>query len=432
MTNKMYLMEPLMTLRGIEVSHFMKQVRSSKKNLWAGLAKASLFVGGVATMVIAGCAGSGSKLANSVLNVAGPNVYSSTYVVLGYNDLGMHCMNNDFSEMCVLPPANTLRATVLKKGSEPNIITSGLNVSYSLIGNTTSVNKTNFWQWAPKLFGVNLAPNMGLFGYGMSGNMTATADKDYIAQGIPATQIQDNGTDDAYNLAQINVTRNGTLVAATAPVVPVSWEMSCNKCHNKPGMSLAQDILRTHDKLHRGSLHLQTPVLCAKCHSDNALGAPGKPGVSSLSSAMHTAHSTRMGNMTPQEACYSCHPGPNTQCLRDVHKTKGMTCVSCHGGMSAVGNPARKPWIDEPRCGSCHNVRGHEYEQPGKLYRDSVGHNGVKCIACHGSPHVIAPSENAKDNIQAIGLQGHAGTINTCTVCHTRTPSEPFNHTRSD
>jgi hypothetical protein len=26
------------------------------------------------------------------------------YVVLGYNDLGMHCMQQDFSEMMILPP----------------------------------------------------------------------------------------------------------------------------------------------------------------------------------------------------------------------------------------------------------------------------------------------------------------------------------------
>ena len=33
---------------------------------------------------------------------------TSSYVVLGYNDLGMHCMNQDFSQLCILPPFNTL------------------------------------------------------------------------------------------------------------------------------------------------------------------------------------------------------------------------------------------------------------------------------------------------------------------------------------
>lgn len=384
-----------------------------------------------AALIIYGCAGGGGELRTASL-ASDPNVFASSYVVLGYNDLGMHCMNEDFSEICILPPANTLRAQVIKRADSPDITTSDVVVNYSIPGNTTSANKTNFWTYAPKLFGVKLALNMGLFGYGMSGRMNKTTEKDFIAQGIPITQIQDDGTNQPYNLAQINVTKNGQLVAATAPVVPVSWEMSCNQCHNTPGISVAEDILRKHDKKVRGGIRMKKPVLCASCHADPALGAPGKPGVSTLSSAMHKSHAPRTANMSTEAACYSCHPGPQTQCFRDVHKSNGMNCTSCHGSMTAVGNPTRKPWVDEPRCGNCHNVPGHQYEQPGKLFRDSVGHNGVKCIACHGSPHVIAPSTEARDNVQAIGLQGHAGTINTCSVCHTRQPEHAFNHTPGD
>jgi hypothetical protein len=75
---------------------------------------------------------------------------------------------------------------------------------------------------------------------------------------------------------------------------------------------------------------------------------------------------------------------------------------------------------------------GHEYEQPGKLYRDSVGHHGVKCITCHGSPHAIGPSINPRDNVQPIALQGHPGTIDKCTVCHRTQPHDPFDHRRED
>lgn len=150
-----------------------------------------------------------------------------------------------------------------------------------------------------------------------------------------------------------------------------------------------------------------------------------------MSQAMHSAHDSRMSNLPPETKCYSCHPGNVTQCLRDVHKARGMNCQNCHGDMAQVGATGRTPWVDEPKCGSCHHVAGHEYEQPGKLFRDSVGHNGVKCIACHNSPHVIAPSTNSRDNVQAIAYQGFAGTIQVCTVCHTRTPDDPFNHTRS-
>lgn len=52
--------------------------------------------------------------------------------------------------------------------------------------------------------------------------------------------------------------------------------------------------------------------------------------------------------------CYLCHPGQQIQCLRDVMYQQGMTCTNCHDGTADVANPARQPWIDEPRCGNCH------------------------------------------------------------------------------
>lgn len=361
-----------------------------------------------------------------------PTPEAESYVVMAYNDLGMHCMNKDFSEICVLPPANTFRATVLRRGSSPELITENLTVNFSIPGNTHSSDKTNFWQFAPALFGANLPNNVGLFGFGLSGKMQPTADRDWAAFGIPLTEITDTMLDDPYQLGKVEVVKDGVVVAKTQNVVPVSWEMSCNQCHlQSKKESMETLMLRAHDKKHGTTLVAQKPVLCASCHADPALGAPGKAGVKSLSAAMHGSHAGYTGtNSGGQSSCYSCHPGPKTQCLRDVHKAKGLTCTNCHGGMTDVANASRKPWVDEPRCGDCHHVKGHEYEQPGKLFRDSVGHNGVKCIVCHNSPHAITPSTNPRDNVQAIALQGHAGPIDTCTVCHTQRPSDPFNHTR--
>lgn len=368
------------------------------------------------------------------------NPQQSDYVVLGYNDLGMHCLNQNFSELCVLPPANTLRAQVIdRSGEHPQIVTSGIGVTYSIPGNTRSVGKTNFWQFAYPLFGVNLPDNMGLFGFGLAGDMRATPDNDFIAQGIPITQVTDAGVSDCYQLSEIVVWQNGLRKASTQAVVPVSWEMKCVNCHRTPQPTLRpfqpsveSDILKKHDRLHGTSLYSHEPVLCASCHADPALGAAGAPGMPNLSSAMHTAHASRMGSLTDEAVCYSCHPGPQTQCLRDVHKKAGLTCTTCHAGMTAVGNPVRRPWQDEPRCDNCHHVANHQYEQAGVLFRDSVGHNGVKCIACHGSPHAITPTLNPRDNVQAIAVQGYEGTISKCTVCHRTTPTDPFNHTRGD
>lgn len=352
---------------------------------------------------------------------------TTPYVALGFNNLGMHCMNPDYSEIMVLPPFNNLHAQVLRRGPEPDIIDADVTVRYSFPTNTHSADKSNFWQYPQPLLG-NPAPDIGLTGKGLSGTMSPTTDRDWVATGIPIIPIDDSGRENSFPLAVITVELNNQVVAQTRAVVPTSTEMSCNLCHNTPNISTSQDILRAHDRLHGTTLVNETPVLCAKCHSDNALGLPGQAGVSSLSSAMHTAHAPRMGAISIPNSCYACHPGVRTQCQRDVHAANGTTCTSCHGDMTAVGNPARNPWVDLPRCDSCHSRAGFQFEQPGKLFQNSVGHGGVLCAACHSSPHAITPATTGLDNVQSNLLQGHAGKIDTCSVCHTVQPSEPFFH----
>ena len=78
---------------------------------------------------------------------------STSYVVLGYNDLGMHCINQDFSEIMVLPPYNNLYAQIIQRGGEdPRIVSSGVTVNYYIPANTTSANKTNFWDFCRSAF----------------------------------------------------------------------------------------------------------------------------------------------------------------------------------------------------------------------------------------------------------------------------------------
>ncbi|WP_145435390.1 hypothetical protein [Lacipirellula limnantheis] len=364
---------------------------------------------------------------------------NDAYVVLGFNDLGMHCMNQDFSQLCILPPFNSLHAQVIRRGREPRIVTSGVTVNYSIPNNTSSVQKTNFWQFAPQLFGVILPPDVGLTGHGLSGSMAPTGANDWAATGIPVTPIDDRGFLSPYNLAKVEVVSQGNVVATTRPVVPVSWEISCNVCHapGMPGPMVDADILRKHDLKHNTSLLGNGPVLCASCHADPALGTPGVVGISTMSHAMHSSHANRMqplAAMGVTNACYACHPGFQTNCQRDVHFAKGIYCIQCHGDMAAVGNPTRTPWVDEPTCAGCHQARQPEFdfEEPGKLFKESHGHGNVHCAACHGSPHAIGPALTFQDNIQAIEHQGHAGVINKCTVCHTTPPSPQFEHHRGD
>src|SRR5512140_3415595 len=54
------------------------------------------------------------------------------YIVLGWNDLGMHCANQNFQDLCILPPYNTFWATVIQRGNSntpPHVVGSGFHVN---------------------------------------------------------------------------------------------------------------------------------------------------------------------------------------------------------------------------------------------------------------------------------------------------------------
>ncbi len=360
-----------------------------------------------------------------------PQPVSGKYTLIAWNDLGLHCMDPGYGDFAVLPPYNTLWAQLIRRDKEPDIVTEGVTVSYRVLDNTRSDNKTDFWDYAQQLFDLPnpLPPNIGLRGFGLQGVMAAKKDH-FAAEGIPLTEYLDSdpATPQPYQVAEVVATDSqGRVLATTRTVLPVSTEMHCEYCHQdngpaNPGIAtgvVKRNILTLHDKEEGTDLMARRPVLCAGCHSSNALSTTGRPDLPSLSRAMHRAHA-RIDDGTMEGTCYACHPGPRTRCLRGVMFRKGMQCQDCHGSMDDVASPDREPWIDEPRCGSCHGAAFAE--NTGRLYRFSRGHGGIYCQACHGSQHAIAPSSEPRDNIQAIRLQGHAGTIDTCTVCHTNSP----------
>ena len=423
----------------------MVHVKEARWLIWSILFLASLSIG---------IAWGGAS--NRPISAAPPvpvEVAAGDYVVLSWNDLGMHCYNPDFQDMAVLPPFNTLWAQVVRVGDPPQIVTTGITVAYLFTDNTYSVGKSNFWTYAQEIFGLPapLPPNIGLTGKGLSGAMDLDGDH-FVARGIPLTEYRDSDltTPDPYQLATIIVydVPTTTEIARNTVVAPVSTELSCFMCHSDTGDATTRypitptgrietNILTLHDYLsqdkypagHTGPLMdpSRRPVLCAECHASNALGAPGVPPVSSMSNAMHRHHA-RLPDITPDTAgCYSCHPGPQTQCLRDVMSQEmGMNCLDCHGNMLHVSqNP--NPWLNEPRCDSstCH---GAGYPLTQALYRMSKGHANLYCPACHDSPHAIAPSREANDAIKFVNLQGHSGTLRGCTVCHATPPTRRFQH----
>jgi hypothetical protein len=373
---------------------------------------------------------------NGLATIYFPTIFNNYgYVVLAWNDLGMHCYNRDFQDLGVLPPYNNLWAQVIKVGKEPQKITTGITVTYRIENNTYSVGKSNFWQYAQQLFGLAapLPDNVGLTGKGLSGTMDLVGNH-FQADGIPLTEFRDSSptVPYPYQLATIIVTetQTGRELARTTAVAPVSTEMHCDSCHYNGGVGnvntgkVETNILQYHDNQNGTNLMSTRPVLCANCHGSNALGKPGNPNLPNFSKAMHSRHSGKVPNTL--DGCYQCHPGPNTKCLRDVMFQQGMTCISCHGSMSQVAQNSN-PWLNEPRCDStaCH---GNRYAQNQPLYRHSTGHGGVYCSGCHDSPHAIAPTTQANDAIKFIAWQGFQGTLRKCTVCHVTQPTQPGPH----
>ena len=295
-------------------------------------------------------------------------------VVIAWNDLGMHCMDSDYAVFSILPPFNTLCAQVVD-GNGLVTDPSGLTVTYQAVHdptgsiNSTSVGKSDFWDHVLSLFGVEPAPDEGLAGSSMPGvaNQAQAMHWDdehhwFVAEGIPVTPYDDDGFKNSYPMMKVTVRNaSGQALASTDVVVPVSDEMDCRSCHGsgssfspKPSEGWAYDpnpdrdyrrnILRLHDDLHGGTNLFQsalsaagysisglettvdsgTSVLCARCHSSNAIPGTGLDGIPPLTRAIHGRHAFAIDPNTGlsldssdnRGACYSCHPGSETRCLR--------------------------------------------------------------------------------------------------------------------
>lgn len=361
-----------------------------------------------------------------------PPAQNNGIVIMAWNDLGMHCDQDIYKYFCVLPPWNTLHVQIKDQNSKNSPVVSGITVSYAFAKKTDSTLHTDFWTYAPS-FGWNLPPNIGLAGNGLSGDMKVDSNNlGFVAEGIPITPYDDDGTWDPYGQATITVkdASTGAVLNTANVVAPVSTEMMCSNCH---GSSFATDVLSKHDSENGTTLlndaNAGHPHLCAECHSDNALGAPGKPGVESLSYAMHKKHDGKVTNDT--HGCYNCHPGDtppkNTQCLRGIMHRAGKGCVDCHGTMNTMWtsvDAGRQPWLNEPKCADCHDSK--HAENTNTLYRNSVLKNApnntmnniLYCEACHNSTHGEYATSNAADTSITQQIQGNNYWIYNCAVCH--------------
>ena len=346
------------------------------------------------------------------------------WTVVAWNNLGMHCMDDDYSVFSILPPFNTINAQVMDAAGHliTDPVAAGISVTYHAVANadgsinTTSLNKTNFYSYAAVLYGAGVAVDQGLGGKSMPGSvntpqtMTWSSGMNWFeALGIPICPTDDAGHKNPYPMMRISVKNASNTVLATADiVVPVSDEMDCRACHKSgsgteamPAAGWVNDpndkrdfrlnILRLHDEknasnpnyaaslsamgfpsqgLYHSVVNMNKPVLCAACHASEALGTGGAAGVPPLTTSMHSKHSTvtnptnglQLENILSRNSCYLCHPGSTTRCLR--------------GAMGSAVNASDGSLVMQ--CQSCH---GHMSEVGSATRTGWL--NEPNCQACH-------------------------------------------------
>lgn len=407
------------------------------------------------------------------------NDATDDFVLLVWNDLGMHCISDNEKYFSFLPPANTFNAQLFKRGPRPELVTDAMITYRVEEGYEHPENHSMFWEYDTQLFGVDLPEGVGLGGKRVNDTMDVHGSL-YAAHLVPVVPYRDDDRYNPYPVFTFTATdkKSGEILATTRAVGPTSTEMGCRNCHEGgwawngiAGVAdlTSKNILAAHDRYNETTLladaEAGNPKLCQSCHADPAVGAPGTPGVLNFSTAIHGFHANYLSGMD-QESCNMCHPSRiegTTTCYRGRHSNRGINCTSCHGRLEdhALGLLAtqtdidaanrlaknlepvfiaeksqivpRQPWLMEPDCRSCHTnfairedgYRGTAFNAwaPGfsALYRNRTDTHGVMCSACHGSTHAVYGAMNKyelhRDNLQPLQYQGVAGTIGTHDNC---------------
>jgi cytochrome bd-type quinol oxidase subunit 1 len=378
------------------------------------------------------------------------------YVLLAWNNLGMHCLSDSDPWWVILPPANDLHAQLIRRGETPELVTEGVEIAFQVEpGFERPENDVSFWDFVESNFGAQLDQGVGLGGHGVNGTMDLDDEKQMFAAAlIPVVPYQD-GEYNPYPLFTVEARdqESGEVLARTKTVAPTSSEMGCTKCHGGGwrvgGVAGFTDetsrrILAVHDK-HSGTDLLAEaeagdPHLCQSCHQDPVLATEGDPALLNFPAAMHGWHANYLTGRGA-DACAMCHPadpaGPTT-CLRGGH-ARQLDCTHCHGTLEdhalsllvkeqEAGKPGaerlmahleprtvatideivgRTPWLQEPDCVGCHT---EDYTRPDpanasafnqwtsgadELFRMRADDTDlIQCMACHGSTHANYPALN--------------------------------------
>jgi hypothetical protein len=339
---------------------------------------------------------------------------ATNYTVVGWNNLGMHCMDSDYSVFSVLPPYNTINAQLIRGvDGTATILTNGIGITYRSVPdpagsmNTTSAGKGNFYDYMGSIIGATLPLDWGLpvpnppgLIYHMPGTanvpqpMTLESGMNwFVAYGIPIFPIDDTGKPNQYPMMRLVATNTlGQTLAANDIVLPVSDEMNCRLCHLSgsgpaarpaagwvhepdPGRDYRLNILRLHDErqwtgnaaLYAAALASKPfnpaglyatvtldkkPFICASCHLSEALPFPQLLGISQLTTAVHKRHAPVVD--------------PRNGLTLDAENNR-LSCYTCHPGSVT-------------RC-----LRG----AMGKAVNPADGTMAMQCQSCHGSMSLV-------------------------------------------
>src|SRR5207245_6985344 len=139
------------------------------------------------------------------------------WTVVALNDLGMHCMDKDYSIFGILPPFNNLHVQLIDNTGKLVTSSAGYTITYQGMKDATgsitatSASHTNFWKFVTPIFGLSPAPDVGLLGQAMPGATNTPqalqsfdpANFFFEATGIPIVPIDNRGNTNTYPMIKI-------------------------------------------------------------------------------------------------------------------------------------------------------------------------------------------------------------------------------------
>ena len=216
-------------------------------------------------------------------------------------------------------------------------------------------------------------------------------------------------------------------------------DASCWFCHQGKQDKYQRDVMTA------------AGVNCIDCHGDMAVVAGGTAMASRSAGdnppdnggTASFQHLVRHNYRDSQPSCASCHTGSGDEpVLRrsyDMTSGKFKELQAKHERFAENLTPklsdellpdnSLKPvevTSDGKSCplGTYTDTMGdgnHVCERG--LFKNSIDrHGALPCASCHGPTHAIWPNPDpyANDNVTAMQLQGHTGTILECNACHTK------------